>query len=431
MLFTDQLIKNLKPRKSAHYVREKGADKGFCVKIQPSGGKAFYLSYMLDGRERFFRLGSYPEMSLANARKACRQARALVDQGIDPQEARRRQMEEERARKLEESHHGTVGQLFDHYLEYLRTERSEHSAYQVAHAYRKDVLPVIDARMKARDVTPENIRLILNRITKRGAMIQANRVRSYLMAAFQRAIEHDHNPRNLDADVLFSLKYNPVRDIPRIVKREPTGERDLSKEELARFWRLLDTYTGMDFLTLRALKLILATGGQRVKEVVEAQWSEFDLNEKVWELPPNRTKNRRMHLVPLNDLAIGILGDLAPLTGEGRFLFPKRSVREEPMRLDSISQALHRFCKRTDFEKFTPRDLRRTCKTRMGELGLSKEIRDRLHNHALNDVSARHYDRYDYLPQKRQAMDAWGNYLEDIIRGADVVPIGEAVKQTS
>ena len=75
------------------------------------------------------------------------------------------------------------------------------------------------------------------------------------------------------------------------------------------------------------------------------------------------------------------------------------------------------------FKKFIPRDLRRTCKSRMGEIGISKLIRDRLHNHALQDVSSRHYDRYDYLPEKRQAMQTWGGFLQAVIAGSKVVPI--------
>ena len=102
-----------------------------------------------------------------------------------------------------------------------------------------------------------------------------------------------------------------------------------------------------------------------------------------------------------------------------------------------MSQAIDKFCQTIDangqridartgaspFKKFTPRDVRRTCKTRMGEIGILKLIRDRLHNHALQDVSSKHYDRYDYLPEKRQAMQTWGGFLQAVIAGSKVVPI--------
>jgi hypothetical protein len=82
------------------------------------------------------------------------------------------------------------------------------------------------------------------------------------------------------------------------------------------------------------------------------------------------------------------------------------------LRTDSFSKAIARF--REDNPKFNPfvaRDIRRTCKTLMGELGISKEIRDRLQNHALNDVSSKHYDRYSYLPEKKDALRKWESKL--------------------
>jgi hypothetical protein len=86
--------------------------------------------------------------------------------------------------------------------------------------------------------------------------------------------------------------------------------------------------------------------------------------------------------------------------------------------------------KQPTFNKFIPRDIRRTVKSRMGELGLSKEIRDRLHNHALHDVSSKHYDRYDYLPQKKQAMDSWTEWLINTIENNEQPPNVIALRNT-
>jgi len=428
--FTDLMIRGLKPKGRPYRVRERLNDKGFGVQVSTAGTKTFFMAYVFDGKERFLKLGRYPECSLSEARRRCRDVRDEVQRGLDPQAERERRAaerkraeEERKVRERLEAMSGSVAQLFEAYIGYLESEKSRGSARQVRQAYEKDVLAVLDPDMKARDVTPEHIRLILNRITKRGAKIQANRVRSYLMAAFKHGIEHDNNPENLDADVLFGLRANPVRDIPRIVKQEAVGERDLSRTELATFWRSLDEYQGMDYLTKTAFRLVLATGGQRIKEVIEAPWSEFDIDRRLWEMPSNRTKNGHPHIVPLNDLALSILEELRALTGDSRYLFPKRGDDNAPMPLASMSKALMRYCERTGFERFTPRDLRRTCKTRMGELGLSKEIRDRLHNHALQDVSSKHYDRYDYLAEKTAAMTAWGEYLGAVIAGAEVLPI--------
>jgi integrase len=157
----------------------------------------------------------------------------------------------------------------------------------------------------------------------------------------------------------------------------------------------------------------------------------------LWELPSWRTKNGKPHVVPLIPLVAQLLDDLRAHTGASQYLFPKRQNAAEPMELGTISKVIAQFCETIDtnghkiegqagakpFTKFTPRDLRRTCKTRMGEIGILKRIRDRLHNHALQDVSSKHLDRYDYLAEKRQAMQTWGGYLQAVIAGHKVVPI--------
>ena len=167
---------------------------------------------------------------------------------------------------------------------------------------------------------------------------------------------------------------------------------------------------------------MLATGGQRVSEVSEAKWAEFDASESLWEIPASRTKNGKAHLIPLNRIAIEVIDTIKAHRDSSPYLFPHRLDLNKPMPLASISRAANRFTKikENKFNPFTPRDLRRTCKTRMGELGLSKEIRDRINNHALSDVSSKHYDRYDYLVEKRTALEAWGDRLDHIINKTDL-----------
>ena len=86
----------------------------------------------------------------------------------------------------------------------------------------------------------------------------------------------------------------------------------------------------------------------------------------------------------------------------------------------SLNQMLRRLSDNHGWEPITARDLRRTVKSRMGEAGISKEMRDRLQGHAMQDVSSKHYDRYDYLPEKRAAADQWGSALMKMLRGQQI-----------
>ena len=302
--------------------------------------------------------------------------------------------------------------------------------------------PSAIGHLKARDVTPAQIRDIIRAVYRRGAKIQANHTRTYLMAAYSFGIRFDNDVIH-DAKTLFRIDYNPVRDIPVPARSKP-GERNLSAEEIHDLWHKLDG-SGMSLAAKTSIKLLLATGGQRVEEVLHMRWDELDFNRKIWELSATRTKNDKPHVVPLSDLAISLIQDVKNLGNESIYVFPHKDSNELPMPSHTISKAVNRFClprknKQGDiihpgFTKFIPKDIRRTVKSRMGEIGISKEIRDRLHNHALHDVSSKHYDRFDYLQPKKDAMKIWNDWLVNIINGvkpkSNIIDITTRFKSTA
>jgi integrase len=108
---------------------------------------------------------------------------------------------------------------------------------------------------------------------------------------------------------------------------------------------------------------------------------------------------------------LSIFDKLWLYSGNSKYLFPGRFNEDKPINKTSLAHAVRRI---TVVQEFTPRDLRRTVKTRMGEIGIEKSIRDRIQNHALTDVSPKHYDRYDYLPEKRAAILKWENHLLEV-----------------
>jgi integrase len=418
-------------------VWEGGSDPGFGLQVTPKAVKTFFLFYRFRGKRCFYKLGRYPnQTSIAEARQKARAALKLLAQGVDPRahetQAKAAQATAERQAALR----GSIAQLFEAYAAHLDAKGSRGTARTVRNIFKHDIAPVIGETTRAQAVTPHHVKAVLHRIINRGALIQANRVRSYMSAAFAFGLEHDNDPRNFKAEVLFGLEHNPVRDVPKPTKFEKPGERDLSAHEIYALWHGLEK-TSLYRPVQLAIKLCLATGGQRINEVLSATWTEFDRERMLWELPSSRTKNNKPHVVPLTPLAAALLDELHAYSGNGQYLFPKLRNASEPMALSTMSQAIDKFCQTIDadgkrieartgarpFQKFIPRDLRRTCKSRMGEIGISKLIRDRLHNHALQDVSSRHYDRYDYLPEKKQAMQTWGGYLQAVNAGSKVVPI--------
>ena len=260
-------------------------------------------------------LGVYSaSFGLADARRVARDFRQKIINGIDPVLAREQTATKQRAEKKaedlrlqEEAKQGNVSQLFDLYVSHLQAS-GKRSASEVRRALDRDVTPTLGADTKAKDVEPDNIRAVLTAIVKRGHLVYANRVRGYISAAFSYGLQYDNSPTRLDM-TQFGMKYNPVTAVPKALKSEPVGERDLSRTEIRQLWAALTSDESCTFGVATAVKLMLATG-LRVQEVVEAKWSEIDLPAKRWELPSSRTKKARAHVVPLNAVAVSLLEKL-------------------------------------------------------------------------------------------------------------------------
>ncbi len=432
MPLTDREILGLKPKAKPYYAIDKQRERGkgaLWLLVRPSGKKEFYYVYTLSGKRISIGLGPYSKanagqgISLDEARGKKDELAAFLIQGLDPKEELARIAFEQEQEKRRQKQLGTVQQLFDGYVRNLEAN-GKRSFNEAARALRNDALPTLGKDTPAHQITSHEVKLCLHKMIQRGALISSNRLRSYLSAAFTYGLEHDNSPATMDAAISFQLTHNPVRDVPKALKSEKPRDRELSAAEIKRLWNEFnptDRFSNIESI----LKLILATGGQRVGEVSQAKWEEFDLNKGVWEIPASRTKNSKAHLVPLNGVAMSLLGQLQQYESGSPFLYPHRLDDSKPLTLASISQAVTRFCREYDMEHFNPRDLRRTCKTKMGEIGLSKEIRDRINNHSLNDVSSKHYDRYDYLAEKQSALKAWGKYLTQILDSnlSNVIPI--------
>ena len=179
---------------------------------------------------------------------------------------------------------------------------------------------------------------------------------------------------------------------------------------------------------------ILFITGTRIGESLGAVASEFDLTAKEWLIPGERTKNGLPLILPLTKLALEIV--LSRVTLPGGILFPG-ATGEESLQTGSVSHALKRELpniKDADgnpIAPFTSHDLRRTVETGLARLGVSREIRDRVLNHKDASVGAVHYNRHDFLQEKRAALEAWARKLEQIVSGKEssVTPLRRVEKR--
>lgn len=425
-MLTDKAIRALKAT-GRPYRKPDGDRSGFGVQVSAKGAKAFYLQYTFKGQRRFENIGRYPDLTLAEGRESARKLRqeiaAYGRQGIDPRHAWSRQARE-RAKR------GSVRDLLNAYLAHCRKkDRRPSWLEQTDRLFEKHVFPVLGADAPAADVEPADVARIIAPLAKAGKERQADIVRSTVHAAFEVGLKSDLDPRRQGA-ARFALKQNPATPVPRMIEGALTRDRHLTFEEIRRVWWEIEA-TGCSPVTVALIRLALALGGQRFTELREAEWAEFDLEAKVWTLPRERTKTRkRDHLVPIGGVALGLLRELRLLTGRSRYVFPKATDYRAPMPAASLPQSVRRMLRWMEaqgspMEPWRPGDIRRTVKTRMAEIGVPKPARDTLQNHALNDVAQRHYDRYEDLPTKRQAIRAWDIALAAAVQG-DEIPVAQA-----
>jgi len=412
MILTDKAIRSSKPRNSVYRLREVGGGvKGFGITMAPAGSKTFFLGYTKpgSGMRTQINLGRYPATSLKDARQKAYEAREALNRGVDPREEAVKLTRQKNAL----ANRGNVSELFDVYIRGLELD-GKRSAKEVRRIYVKQIEPVIGGKLVAA-VTTDDVLDVLTPIVRRGSPVHADNVRAYLRAAFELGIHAKNITRWRGQVPEFDIAHNPVAATRRAVNRKPVGTRVLDWSEVNAIW----SSNGLSGSSRMALLFLIATG-QRVEEVLRASWNEFDLNENLWVIPAERRKTRNTsgepHVVPLTLFHREQLKTIKETNQSEEWLFPHQDG-QQPRNADALCQATRRFCVTNHIKPFAPRDCRRTFKTLTGSIGIDLELRNRLQGHAMTDVGSVHYDRWSYLPQKREGMKLWAEALENKLQG--------------
>jgi hypothetical protein len=345
-------------------------------------------------------------------------------------ELERRKEVEDRARIQAEraARAGTFEQMLDAYVADLRS-RGRVSAKDVENAFRRHVKkPFPDlCRGLAKAVTASDVQAILARLVKKGIRRGVNLLRSYLSAAFQYAAKADNDPTRLAFDgAVFEIASNPVSLVPRKAEFESAGERNLSPQELHRYWHALDK---VGFPVVRAfLRFDLALGGQRGIQLIRPVWDAYNFIGSTVLLKDGKGRGGAIwdHLLPLTDFALEILAPLRDLNGaaSGPFI-SRRGKRLHPSTVSHVVQEVWETLAAEDvtngkekvIEEFTFRDIRRSCETLLASIGISRDLRSHVLSHGRSGVQTKHYDRWSYLAEKRRVLRKWARYMRRVIAG--------------
>jgi integrase len=389
--FTDRYLASLKAAPGRYEVLDP-LRRGLRLRVTPNGTKTFCFFYQRHGRPIRLMIGRYPAITLRLAYETHADLTKRLNRGEDI-----RAHPPVGARALgaaagEPQEAGvTVGDLAEEFAKrYLRRERKNPREAELV--LEGNVLRYWRKRA-ARTITRRDGVLLLDRVVDRGSPVMANRVAALLSQMFTFGVERG------------MLEASPFVKMPRPGGTEKSRRRKLDDREIRIFWKKL-TCSRLNAEVRIALKLILVTA-QRPGEVALAARSEFDLERRLWTIPPERSKNGQEHQVPLSNLALTLIRHLRRRFGETNFLIPSRCWRARdgaPITVRALSQGIRDRRKYLSIAPFTPHDLRRTAASVMTASGVPRLHVEKVLNHTIDDV-AEIYDRHDYLTEKRSALD--------------------------
>lgn len=381
-----------KPREKAYKLAD-GA--GLYLEVVPSGSRYWRMKYRFNGKEKRIAFGVYPAVSLAQARALRDEAKKKLAEGIDPSFAKK---EEKLVRDVQLNNTFQAVALEWHGTKVSRW--SEGYASDIIEAFNKDIFPYI-GQLPVNDIKPLVLLNVLRRMESRGATEKAKKVRQRCSEVFRYAI------------VTGRAEYNPAADLTSAMSGHKSKHYPfLTVEELPEFFKALAGYTGSPLVVLAARLLILT--GVRTGELRGAFWSEFDLEKAVWEIPTERMKMKRPHLVPLSTQALEIVQQLKVMSGRYPLVFPGRNDPRKTMSEASINQVF----KRIGYTgKVTGHGFRHTMSTILHEEGFNTAWIETQLAHVDKNAIRGTYNHALYLEGRREMMQWYGNFIDGLEMG--------------
>lgn len=405
-LITDVALRKAKPQDKPYKI---AVGNGLYLLVNPIGSKLWRWKYRVAGKEKLLALGSYPVVSLQDARQRHEEARRLLAQGQDPSELRRA---EKAARVHAEAvASDTFERVARDWMAYreAKGDTAETTAAKDRWRLEAYLFPHIGQR-PITEITAIELRDVLRKAEEAGKRETASRAKITAGQVFRWAVLEGRT----HSDITSSLRrlFTTPKPTHRATITDP--------KKIGELLRAIEGFSGQP-VTQAALKLAPLVF-VRPGELRKAEWSEFDLDAAMWRIPAERMKMKAPHLVPLSSQAVEILRGLHGLTGHGHYVFPGVRTASRPMSENTVNAALRRLGYATD--EMTGHGFRSMAATRLNEMGWNADAIERQLAHAeSNKVRGAYTHAAQYLDERKRMMQAWADYLAGLKAGGKVVPI--------
>ncbi|WP_417276514.1 tyrosine-type recombinase/integrase [Castellaniella sp.] len=403
MSLTDLSIRNAKPSPRLQKLSD---GRGLQLHITSSGSKLWRWAYRFGGKQKQMAFGVYPDVSLAQARQAADEARALLAAGTDP-------MEQRKADKVnrERSVDNTFEIIARKWWKHWSPARSSRHAEYVIRRLEADAFPALGERAIDEIQAPEVVKMV-KAIESRGALDIAKRLLQTCGQVFRYAIAHGYATRNPATD---------IRPGDILVVRKKQNYARLDAKELPDLLRHIEVYQGSS-VTRLAMKLMAMTF-VRTSELIGARWVEFDLDDARWDIPSERMKMKTPHIVLLSHQSVQLLRNLHTLTGHRELLFPGDRDHKKPMSNNTILKALERMGYKG---RMTGHGFRGIASTVLHEEGWPHEHIELQLAHQERDDTSAAYNHALYLKPRAEMMQWWSDYLDRCVSEVAVHALGKS-----
>ncbi|MDG6777675.1 tyrosine-type recombinase/integrase [Thiomicrorhabdus sp. zzn3] len=406
-MLTDTALKALKPKEKIY---RKADSEGLQIEVRTTGRKYWRFKYRFNGKQTLLALGEYPAVGLRQARDLRDQAKALLAQGIDPNQHKKEQKQANKAaevdRIIEESRLNFT-QLFEQWHSHNSESWSYAHSKDIHERIEKHLLPTL-GNLSADDIKPKDLIRTLKRLEEAGTLETLKRVKQYASRIFRYGVGMGLCDRD------------PTRDLPNdIFKKQEKGNYPhlTGRADLHQLLNAIDSYVG-DYSTQIALKLAPHLF-LRPNELAGLRWDEVDLKHSLITITAQRMKMKRPHLVPLSKQSLEMIKQMRNFS-TGDFVFPSPRTQSRPINEQSLNAGLHRI----GFKgRQTAHGFRHTASTLLNEMGFNSDhIEKQLAHEQVNKIRGT-YNKAEYLPERVKMMQVWSDHLDAIKSGGDVVSI--------
>ncbi|EOX6948611.1 MAG: tyrosine-type recombinase/integrase [Klebsiella michiganensis] len=396
MKLTARQVDTSRPKDKPYKLSDGG---GLYLLVNPNGSRYWRLKYRIAGKEKLLALGVYPDITLAVARQKRADAKKVLAAGGDPGQEKQ---EEKQAK--EQAVANSFERLAMEWHSHKSTSWSEGYAEHLLMYLKKDIFPFIGQKAIT-DISQVEMLNVLRKMEQRGVLDKLKKTRQACRQIFTYAI------------ITGRAEHNPVSDLAGALK-SPKQQHypHLLVDQIPDFLRALSEYSGST-ITRNATRLLMLTG-LRTIELRASEWVDIDFDKGVWNVPAERMKMRRPHLVPISTQVRELLEEIHQLTGRGKYVFPGRNDAGKPMSEASINQVI----KRIGYDgKATGHGFRHTMSTILHEQGYNTAwIETQLAHVDKNSIRGT-YNHAQYLDGRREMLQWYADYMAALENGENVV----------